>query len=531
MKPIPSLLLASSLFLPSFALAADDAAAPAAPQLSAEEVAKIRALLRETDNGRELSPQQADAVLGLFKEAKVSDKNKAADKKKYAVKSRSSGTTPLPEPPPYVRQLDKTNLPILEEFDKTLFRDYSWLDVGLEYRVRYEHRQNDLQRATQQTNDPFLHRTRGYVGIKEILDPVRFGLEVQDSRVSNSDYPRSGDTSGRETNEWGIIQGFAELYLPDFAESDKTLRVQAGRIAFEQLDRRLVARNEWRNTTNNFDGFRALLGDANDNFQLDTFALQPVVRSLTTADHANENVWFYGAVAHLRQWSEVITLQPAYFLLDRNQEAGVTHRKIHTAYLRGYGDIGKTGFDYDLTGASQFGDANYNATQVGEHKALLATAEIGYRLEDEYKTRFSAFAAYASGDKSPTDRENNRFERLFGFARPWSNDDYITPENIITAKARFEVQPHEKVRIDGGYSAYWLASDTDSFVNANLRDNTGNSGSFLGHELDLRTRIELDKRIDLNVGYAWFLPGEFTQTQGKGRETHFAYVEATFRLF
>ncbi|OYV05989.1 MAG: hypothetical protein CFE26_08695 [Verrucomicrobiales bacterium VVV1] len=333
------------------------------------------------------------------------------------------------------------------------------------------------------------------------------------------------------SREWGFIQAFAELHFQDFAESNKTLRLQGGRIAFEELDRRLIARNEWRNTTNNFDGFRAVFGEQKDDFQIDIFAVQPVVRTPSSTDRANENIWFYGAVGHLRQWSDVMTLQPAYFLLDRNEEPGVTRRHIHTAYLRGYGDIGKTGFDYDLTTAFQFGEANTNASEIGEHDAQLATAEIGYRLQDEYKSRFSLFGGYASGDASPTDSESNRFERLFGFARPWSSNDYITSENIITAKARFEVQPHEKVRIDGGYSIYWLASDTDSFVNAKLRDTTGNSGSSIGQELDFRIRVELDERIDLNVGYAYFLPGNFTEKLGKGKESHFAYVEATFRLF
>lgn len=466
--------------------------------------------------------------------AKGTDKfltNKAVDKKSPFVKARSYGTTPMPEPPPYVRQLDKTGLPILEDIAPSLFQGYSWLDVGLEYRIRYEHRDNDLLRPIQEANDPFYHRTRGYIGIREILDPLRLALEFQDSRVGNSSFPKSDDTNGREINEWGFIQAFAELHFNDFAESDKTLRLQGGRIAFEELDRRLIARNEWRNTTNNFDGFRAVFGEQDDDFQIDAFALQPVVRTHSSTDRANENIWFYGAIAHLRQWSDVITLQPAYFLLDRNEEPGVTRRQIHTAYLRGYGDIGRTGFDYDLTTAFQFGDANINATDIGRHDALLATAEIGYSLQDEHKSRFSLFGGYASGDASPADRESNRFERLFGFGRPWSSNDYITPENIITAKARFETQPHEKVRVDGGYSIYWLASDTDSFVNAKLRDSTGNSGSSIGQELDLRIRIEVDKRIDLNVGYAYFLPGNFTEKLGKGKETHFAYAEATFRVF
>ena len=92
-------------------------------------------------------------------------------------------------------------------------------------------------------------------------------------------------------------------------------------------------------------------------------------------------------------------------------------------------------------------------------------------------------------------------------------------------------KPAWKLRVDFGYSVYWLASDTDRWNNAGLRDPTGRSGSFLGHEADVRVRYKIIPRIEANVGYAYFTPGEFTRKNGKSYDSDFFYIELSFNAF
>ena len=40
-------------------------------------------------------------------------------------------------------------------------------------------------------------------------------------------------------------------------------------MAYETLDRRFIARNEWRNTTNAFEGFRLNLGQEANDWEVD----------------------------------------------------------------------------------------------------------------------------------------------------------------------------------------------------------------------------------------------------------------------
>lgn len=432
----------------------------------------------------------------------------------FFVEARSTGTRKDSQPPRYVRRLDEVDWLRGERFQS--------IDFGLDYRARAEVRDDDLRRPVDGLDTPLLQRWRGYFGIHDWVDPFRFYVEYEDASRNNSNYA----TDNRDVNRQEIIQAIAELYFDDALGEGRPLRLQAGRLAFEYVDRRLLARNEWRNTTNNFQGFRAILGEQRNDWQVDLLALKPVNRLVDEPDVAVHNQWFYGAIGDWRRWSSIVTLQPYYLLLKQQQDGTAPEREIHTAGLRGYGALGKTGLDYDGQFILQFGEDGPR-----DHRAHAATAELGYSLDHDWKPRLGAFLGYASGDKDPSDLSNERFDRLFGFARPWSADDYIQFENVIAPKTRLEFQPRADVRVDLGWSWYWLASDTDKWAAANnLRDPSGQSGSYMGNEFDVRLRFKLGSHTDVAVGYAHFWPGEFTQNVGRDNDTDFFYVELSPRF-
>jgi hypothetical protein len=363
--------------------------------------------------------------------------------------------------------------------------------------------------------------------VKDKFDPFRFALELQDSRRENNNFVRDD----RDVNEFDFINLYGELFFDDALGTDdlgnsRPLMIRAGRMAFEFLDRRFLASNQWRNTTNTFQGFRASLGQELNDWQLDLLAVQPLLRSKYEWDLPAQGQWLFGAIGHWRKWSDVITLEPYYLCLTQDANLGVASREIHSLALRGYGLFGSTGFDFDFDAVYQFGR---NGTQ--QHRAFGLTTEVGYSFEHPWKPRLSAFYGYASGDRDPNDNKNERFERFFGFGRPWSANDYIIWENLSTPKVRLELQPTKKLRVDLGYSWYWLASSTDRWNNANLRDRSGRSGSFIGQEADIRLRYAVSPKVEINVGYAHFMPGEFTRNRGKNCDSDFFYFETTISAF
>ena len=496
----------------------------------------------EASSGLEQELSQQEKIQARLKEIAAEEKAAKLAQSGYYVERRSYGTSRETEPPRYVKQANKT---WLKDYDA--IADVDWLDIGLDYRFRYENRDNDFRRTNQSIDEPFLLRTRGFVAVKNILDPLRFTLEVEDARRNHSQFTRDFDT--RDINLAEPIQAYAELYFKDSIlgkddfNNSRPISLKYGRHAFELTDRRLVARNEWRNTTNNFQGLRTHVGQAKNDWEVEAFALQPIQRLNNQLDEKDDAQHFYGVVADWRGWSNYITLEPYYFLLkqeggkvklDSNGRTAALNaridREIHTAGLRAYGNLTNYGFDYEATVLKQWGKQDRlanNGRFIAEldHDAYAYNAEIGYTFKNPWKPRLSAFYGVASGDKNQNDTKNERFERLFGFARPWSNNDYIQMENIRTPKLRAEFDVPKiyseaiglsSIKVDTGFSRYYLQSDTDRWnAGDNLRDTAGKSGNHIGDEVDLRVRFPLNDKIAVNLGYAHFWAVDFTKTTSR----------------
>lgn len=528
---IRALALSGVILNPITGLAESASNAESNVKLNVNQPIQVADVAEDVPVNKDTIEQEAKIKARL---AEIVEEEKAAKRAAtgYYVERKSYGTGRETEPPRYVRQLNKT---WLKDYDT--FADVDWLDIGLDYRFRYEYRENDFRRGRDTIDEPILLRTRGFVAIKNILDPLRFTLEVEDARRNHSQFTREFDT--RDVNYAEPIQAYAELYFKDTPlgkddlGNERPISIRAGRHAFEYTDRRLLARNEWRNTTNNFQGVRTIIGQQKNDWQLDLLALKPVQRftdQLDEVDHAQD---FYGVIGDWRRWSEVVTLQPYYYLLkqdgnkvefDANGKAVAANtkidREIHTAGIRAYGVVGKTGWDYDISYAKQWGNQD-RLSNAGafiaelDHDAYAYNAEVGYSFNHPWKPRVSAFYGVASGDKNPTDGKNNRFERLFGFARPWSNNDYFQMENLVAPKVRVEFDPQvswlDGLKVDIGYSWYRLDQERDRWNGAGLRDNTGRSGKDVGEEVDVRVRFPINKYIAANLGYAHFWAGDFTK--------------------
>jgi hypothetical protein len=365
-------------------------------------------------------------------------------------------------------------------------------------------------------------------------------IEFEDAHRVNGKFA----PDDRDFNRAELIQLYAELRFKEALGKDelgnaRPFSLRFGRQAFEFVDRRLIALNVWRNTTNNFLGLRTSLGTDKNDWQLDILALRPIIRLINEFDKTDVDRDFLAVIGHWRKWSDVITIEPYYLGLKQRPAISNNNRErlIYSPGIRLFGWFSNKHFNYDITYTHQFGNDN-GLTQ----NAYAITSEIGYTFQKlKSKPRISLFYGNISGDKNPNDDVSNRFERFFGFARPWSADDYVIPENIITPKLKIEFEPVSSIKVDVGYSFYWLASATDRFNNllagSNNRDATGKSGTFLGHGIDGRLRFKLFKFLLADVGYSHFANGEFVlnrQEDALGENasgSDFFYIELLFNVF
>lgn len=519
--------MALVLAAPGFASAEDDAGAsngakPASAKAgkATSEGAKTQAAGSSGGGAQKGKPQAA------------ADGKQPEAKKSYYVKTRGYRLEPEPDVRNYVRNLGKT----YKEFE-----GIDWLDVGLDSRVRFEYRHNDYRPWTDTTTNPatsqrrnfpnslWLKRTRAYLGVKTILDPFRFVVEFQDSRAFNSIY----QLQGQDVNQVELLQGYGELHFKDaFGKDDlgngRPLIVRAGRFHLELLDRRLIANNEFRNTTNNFEGFRVKIGQKDNDWDVDSFLMRPVVRIPEHFDRPEWGNWIYGTVLSIRRWSEYATIQP--YFLGRKQYADVlntsnalrVHKDIYAPGLRAYGILGD--FDYDVDINKQLGQqgefrdfgTRRNAVQTTvQHDAIAYSVELGYTFSSHpWKPRVSVDYNYGSGNKSPFDSVNQTFDQFYGFNQPFSRNDYFAWNNLRSAKGRVEFTPYKDLQIDSTFHAFWLASAAAAWDRANLFAPLGNRGDFLGTEIDFRARYKLSEFINITASYARFWPGDFTQSFG-----------------
>lgn len=476
--------------------------------------------------------------LGSFAQQVSTPAPKTAATTTYYFEPGSYGTKRESDPPNYVRDLKALGFSGLQSVD--------WINVGLDMRNRTEYRQNDIRRSPTFSEDvPVLFKSRAYFGFEERLGFLGATVEFQDSRRYNSQFA----IDNRDWNPFTFIQAYGELKFKSVLPKDdlgnsRPILVRGGRMTFEFLDRRLIGLNQWRNTTNNFLGARVSIGQDKNDWSIDLLALHPITRvvdsfaSTSDYDTARTDIWFHSAIVHYRKWAPYITIAPHYMGLRQiaGPENGGVDRTIVGPALRLTGWLMNKHLNYDFGAMMQLG------TDAGKTKqAHLITAEVGYTFTDhKMKPRFSVFYGQASGDADPDDDIDNRFERFYGFARPWSADDYIIPENVMAPALRFEFQPFKGFSVDGGYTWYYLQSSTDRFNNllagSNNRDKTGSSGNYIGSGPNARVRFKPLPCIDIVSGYSYFMIGEFVQNMQTTANSEYAeisnffYVETTINF-
>lgn len=511
----------------------------------------------------------------------------------YYVRSPSYGTEPIDSTKPdYAKKLSETGLGV--------FKNIDWITFGVEQRTRYEFHNNDFRQtnfatkgatAGQPTAQPYGNGTgnagagappdAGFTQFKtRAFLKLEFGWfrlvgELQDSRRTETYY---ADTDGRDFNTVEPIQAYAEFHFKNLFGYDRPLTVRAGRFSLELLDRRLVGLNEWRNTTNTFQGGRVTIGQKSNDWFLELIGAQPLQRYLYELDQPVGKQWFYGAVLSIQKWSHISTLQPFYLGSQRdglnNDPAlvgGVANSSVgsasitpsrnaqnfHTVGLRVYGNIGKTGLDYDASYIKQFGTYVEGLGTGGQGvtnsiDAFAAWGEIGYTAKVWSKPRLAAFYAFISGDDPSTDLTENGqqegFDRLYGFGRPWSSNDYFRAENLNNAKVILEFEPFEKLKVDTAYSWFYssnphagisglnvgngtqaqqVSTATPSSANNALASVTSNK---IGEEYNIRVRYPFP-HLRFDVGYAYFRAGDWLTYVKRGGESHFAYAQVLARLW
>jgi Alginate export len=398
-----------------------------------------------------------------------------------------------------------------------------WLRFGLAHRQRYSYLADGFHSA--RPGDGGIVNLRSHATLELRPQWFRLGLELLDSRA----YVHKTATAPNT----GIVNGLALLRAHAGAEvalgDELVLRASAGRMTIDVGSRRLVARNGFRNTINNFTGVDLALEDGAH--QLRVFATLPVRRLPDVAEDVADNrivfdresfdVVFAGQFGSL-PLGESLSLEGYLLeLVERDGEERATrNRRLLTPGARILRKPSVGSWDLELESALQVGKSRASGadddTEDLSHLALFQHASFGYTLDVWARPRLVAQYDFASGDGDPRDDSNNRFDTLFGGRRfelgPTGVYGALARSNLRSPGGRIEIAPHETVTSFVGWRAAWLASARDSWTTASRRDGDGASGTFIGHQLEVRFRYTPWRgNLRLEAGAAHLFPGHFVR--------------------
>jgi hypothetical protein len=337
--------------------------------------------------------------------------------------------------------------------------------------------------------------------------PVTLVGELWDSRafaVSN------GSVIG--TNEVNVLEP-VQAYLE--ARVDPKLQLTVGRMLLNVGSRRLIAADDYRNTTNGYTGVKLDLGTAKGaNATLvamlpqqrrpDDFAR--VRRNAFELDRDGFDQQLYGAVAALPgAFGDTMVEASLVRFAERDTRTRATRdRRLWTLGGRLLRAPAAGKLDYELEGFYQTGRIGASTAPAApslDVAAWFVHAELGHSPAPT--SRLALELDIASGDdRGATYR---RFDTLFGMRRadlaPAGLYNVVGRANIVALGPRVEVAPSKATDGFLTWKLLWAQSASDSFSTSGVRDPSGGSGRFAGQQLDARLRQKLTRalRAELNM--------------------------------
>src|SRR5215831_3767444 len=422
-----------------------------------------------------------------------------------------------------------------------------WLHLGLDFRTRYEAFSQPIRKNETTGGAQLSERTD--VNVEMRYKPFKFHAEFLDARPL---YNYGVVVSNTMEDQNDVLQLYGSLWTDNFLGSGLPTELQIGKFtqAFGKI--RLIARSLYSNVPYSFVGAHWSLGTLTD-WQIRAFAMRPVLNQQTSPDTVNTHTNFYG-ISYLDQrlpWLH--TELYAFYIKQESQAQGTSGLNqeqttegrvpnLTTLGFRVFQPAAKGAFDYEIESAYQFGRS---ALQPGSPPlrtfAYFQHGELGYTFNLPWAPVIRLEYDYASGDKDPTDNHNGRFDPLFGTytssftaAGIWT---LFKRSNINSPGYFVSVEPMNDLHAFFKHRFWWLAQAKDEFQGANLQDPTGQAGTYLGSELDVRLAWTVSPNLLLEAGWLYLIKGSYYSNllkqgvPGSPNDKNTDYVFLSMRLF
>ena len=421
-----------------------------------------------------------------------------------------------------------------------------WLSLSVEQRTRYETMDGSFKAGGKGGDQQIPLQTDVFAQAR--FNHFRFGGEFLDARQLGSDLATG--LNNTHVDEADLIQGYLAWSDQNFLHSGLGTEIIAGRQTLNFGSRRLVARNAMRNTINSFDGLRLRVVDYG-NWQFNAFVTMPVNRYPSSAtaildgehdfDTADGKTGFSGGFFEMYNISFGVNAEMYLYHLDEGDSAKsqTRNRRYFTPGGRLYIKPAKGDVDFQLETIGQFGTIHTSATnnKALQHEAWYQHVDLGYTVDMNWKPRFAVLYDYASGDENPTDGNDERFDTLYGARRFEFGATGIygafARSNINSPGYNVGFSPLSNVQVGLSHRFYWLAEKKDAWTTSGLSDAKGKTDDYIGHQIELTSRWDVNSSLNFETGWAHLFKGEFAKNAPKAPDTQdvdYFYVQSMLRF-
>jgi hypothetical protein len=351
-------------------------------------------------------------------------------------------------------------------------------------------------------------------------------LELVDSRAERTveDAPRSTSL----VNTMDFIQAAASWEMAPSTAAYES-RLTAGLLTKNLGMRRLVARNRFRNTANAFAGVDWIWQSASGQ-RINSFYLHPMRRlpddgsalfgNRSKPDDIGRDTVLAGIHWQIPLQDDSTTAELLLLRSDGpdTRSSGSDRHDLDTLSVRIWRPAAPRQWSFELEAITQHGwsSADDDARML-RHRARFLHLEAGYTFDTSWGMRLAVQYDNASGDKDPFDDRTERFDTLYGARSfelgPSGIYGPFVRSNLKALGLRLSVQPDARLSVMVAYRGNWLASATDAWAPAKLRDEAGLSGDAIGRQLQTSVNwAAIPNRLILGFGLTHLRFGRFART-------------------
>lgn len=423
------------------------------------------------------------------------------------------------------RYLEKT------EHEKDLFDPIKRIHLGDDFLLSfggnfwYRYMRESDARLTAASDNYHMIRSRFHADLW-YQDRVRLFAEFLDART----FGQALNPSPTDVNQTDMLNLFADIRVASIKDGPAYLRV--GRQELLYGSQRLISTLDWVNTRRTFQGVKGFW--RTPTLDLDAFWVRPMTTERGNFDNWDERREFFGLWGTYKPVKG--HLADFYFLsLDDNRDIAIGRNNVrgdsivHTLGSRLAGNFDR--ILYELEGMYQFGQHSNQ-----DISAFAVASGAGYHFKGTpMNPQFWLRYDFASGDNNLSDGSRNTFNQLFPFGNYYLGwIDRVGRQNIHDFNAQINLHPLPWTTFTAQYHRFYLANKRDFLYNAagaaTLRDATGQSGGYVGDEIDFRFNVHVDRHQDVLVGYSKLFAGDFLKAQAPRISPDLFYVQYNFRF-